>query len=113
MDEDIKKLLKKWINHEKKIKNYEKNILDLKQKQSIINPYLEKYMEINKLEKIYVNKDCSMYNKQFCKFNEIDEKYLNKTLSKIIEEREKKDKIVKYIMENRNVTNENKFIIEE
>ena len=112
MDEDIKKLLKKWINHEKN-KKIMKNILDLKQKQSIINPYLEKYMEINKLEKIYVNKNCSMYNKQFCKFNEIDEKYLHKTLSKIIEQKEKKDKIIKYIMENRNITNENKLIIEE
>lgn len=113
MDEDIKKLLKKWINHEKEIKNNEKNIMILKEKQSRINPYLEKYMEINKLEKIYVNRDCSMYNKEFCKYSEIDEKYLNKTLSKIIEDREKKEKIIKYIMDNRNIINENKFIIKE
>ena len=113
MDENIKKILKKWINHEKEINDFEKQIQELKNKQSQINPYLEKYMEKNNLEKIYINKNCSMYNKQCNDYKQIDEKFLNHALSKIINEQEKKEKIVKYILDNRIINTENKLVIEE
>lgn len=101
MNEDFKKLIKKWVKLEQEIKILEYRLAKLNEKKEIINPLLEKYLKDN--NNLKINKKNKLKYKEKDYYNNIDKIYLTKTLNEIIDDKDKVDKIIDYVYRNRDI----------
>jgi len=111
MNDDNKKLFKKWVKLDEEINNLENKIKFLKLKKNKINPIIEKYMIDNNIEKININSNYCLYCNEKEYYKPINKKYITKTLNSIIEEQDKKDKIIEFIYNNRDIITKNILLI--
>lgn len=103
MDKNIKKLLHKWVKLDEEIKNLEIKLKLLKLKKKKINPILEDYMNKYNLKKINLNKSHYLNILEKDYYKPINKNYISKTLSEMIDNNDKKDKIINYLYNNRDI----------
>ena len=101
MNENIKIILRKWVKIEEEINILENKLKKLKEKKEVINPILEDYLKEKKKIKINNKNTLNYIEKDF--YKELNKEFLSKTLSEIIDEKEKVEKIINYIYKNRDI----------
>lgn len=103
MDNNIKILLKKWVKIDEEIKQLENKIKSLNSRKKKINPILENYMKQNNLNKININQNYNLNRVEKDYYKPINKSYIIDTLKSMIENEEKRNKIVNYIYSNRDI----------
>ena len=111
MSDDTKKLLKKWVKLDEDIKNLENKINLLKSKKKLINPILEKYMIDNDIHKININSNYCLHCSEKNYYKPINKSYITKTLEDMIDDIEKRNKIIEFIYNNRDIITKNILLI--
>jgi hypothetical protein len=103
LNKDMNRLLKKWIQYDENIKNLENKLKVLKSKKNKITPVLEEQFQNNQLNKIIINNKfhVAFRNKEY--LTPINKKYLSKSLDSLIDDTDKKNKIIEYIYNNRDI----------
>tara|TARA_Y100000768_G_scaffold68896_1_gene48336 strand:- start:9977 stop:10348 length:372 start_codon:yes stop_codon:yes gene_type:complete len=111
LDENINKLLKKWVHYDESIKKLENELSRIKEKKKVITPLIENEFKNNNINKIIINKDynISLKNKEY--YSPVNRKYISKSLDNLIDDPEKKNKIIEYIYNNREIIYRNNLLI--
>ena len=111
LDENINKLLKKWVHYDESIKKLENELSRIKEKKKVITPLIENEFKNNNINKIIINKDFnkSLKNKEY--YSPVNRKYISKSLDNLIDDPEKKNKIIEYIYNNREIIYRNNLLI--
>ena len=111
MSDGTKKLLKKWVKLDEEIKNLESKINLLKSKKKIINPILKKHMMDNDIKTININSKYCLHCSEKDYYKPINKSYISKTLEDMIDEIEKRDKIIEFIYNNRDIITKTLLLI--
>lgn len=111
LDENMNRLLKKWVHYDESIKKLEKELTIIKEKKKIITPLIENEFKNTNINKININKDyhISLKNKEY--YSPINRKYISKSLDNLIDDTEKKNKIIEYLYNNREIIYRNNLLI--
>ena len=110
MDNNIKILLKKCVKIDEEIKYLEKKIKILKEREKKINPILQNYMKNNNIQDINLNENYNLNRIEKDYYKPINKEYILKSLSSIIDNEMKINKIIDYLYNNRDMTT--KYLLE-